>query len=96
MSISKLSWEAQLDLNIVNASVQEALKTKKLFRYQFKDSDSFVNILEDTKAQEKVISLNNGRATVPTIIINNSQKKIILSEPTDAELAKAISKLSLD
>ena len=34
-----------------------------------------INILEDTKAQEKVISLNNGRATVPTIIINNSQKK---------------------
>ena len=46
MSISNISWEAQLDLTIVNSSVQEALKTKKLFRYQFKDSSSFVNILE--------------------------------------------------
>jgi len=55
-----------------------------------------INILEDTKAQEKVISINNGKATVPTIIINNSQKKIILIEPTDTELAKPIIKLSLD
>jgi len=54
-----------------------------------------INILEDTKAQEKVISINNGRATVPTIIINNSEKEIILSEPTDSELAEAIGKLSL-
>ncbi len=46
MSISNISWEAQLDLTMVNSSVQEALKTKKLFRYQFKDSSSFVNILE--------------------------------------------------
>ncbi len=46
MSISNISWEAQLDLTIVNSSVQEALKTKKLFRYQFKDSRSSVNILE--------------------------------------------------
>ncbi len=46
MSISNISWEAQLDLNIINSSVQEALKTKKLFRYQFKDSSSFVNTLE--------------------------------------------------
>ncbi len=48
MTIRNISWEAQLDLNIVNSSVQEALKTKKLFRYQFKDSSSFVNILEKT------------------------------------------------
>ncbi len=48
MSISNISWEAQLDLTIINSSVQEALKTKKLFRYQFKDSSSFVNILEKT------------------------------------------------
>ena len=46
MSISNISWEAQLDLTMVNSSVQEALKTKKLFRYQFKESSSFVNILE--------------------------------------------------
>ena len=46
MSISNISWEAQLDLTIDKSSVQEALKTKKLFRYQFKDSSSFVNILE--------------------------------------------------
>ena len=54
-----------------------------------------VNILEDKKAQEKVIKINNGRATVPTIIIKNSKDEIVLSEPTDSELAKAISKLSL-
>ena len=55
-----------------------------------------INILEDAKSQEKVIRLNDGRATVPTIIINNTEKEIILSEPTDAELAEAISKLSLN
>ena len=54
-----------------------------------------INILEDKKAQEKVIKINNGRATVPTIIIKNSKDEIVLSEPTDSELAKAISKLSL-
>ena len=48
MSIRNISWEAELDLTIVNSSVQEALKTKKLFRYQFKDSSSSVNILEKT------------------------------------------------
>ncbi|MBM01853.1 MAG: NrdH-redoxin [Chloroflexi bacterium] len=53
-----------------------------------------INILEDKKAQEKVIKINNGRATVPTIIINNSKEEIVLSEPSDSELAKAISKLS--
>ena len=54
-----------------------------------------INILEDKKAQEKVIKINNGRATDPTIIIKNSKDEIVLSEPTDSELAKAISKLSL-
>ena len=54
-----------------------------------------INILEDKKAQEKVIKINNGRATVPTIIIKNSKDEKVLSEPTDSELAKAISKLSL-
>jgi len=54
-----------------------------------------INILEDTDAQDKVIQINNGRATVPTIIINNDDDKVILSEPSDAELAQAISKLSL-
>ena len=54
-----------------------------------------INILEDTDAQDKVIQINNGRATVPTIIINNDDDQVILSEPSDAELAQAISKLSL-
>ncbi len=46
MKISDISWEAELDLNIVLDSIHEAINTKKLFRYQFKKSESSVNILE--------------------------------------------------
>ena len=48
MEIKEICWEAELDLNSVSSSVQEALYTKKLFRYQFKNADSPVNILEKT------------------------------------------------
>ena len=46
MNIKDISWEAELDLNLINSSVQKAIKTKKLFRYQFKDTESSVNQLE--------------------------------------------------
>jgi|TARA_B110000438_G_scaffold191321_1_gene182955 glutaredoxin len=51
-----------------------------------------INILEDTQAQKIVINLNDGEARVPTIIIDNQDNKIILSEPSDLELSMAISK----
>ena len=47
MSIENISWEAELNLDLVNTSLQSAIKTKKLFRYQFKDSKSLVNHLEE-------------------------------------------------
>ena len=48
MRIEDVSWEAELDLGLVSNSLQQALSSKKLFRYQFKDSESYVNLLEKT------------------------------------------------
>ena len=53
-----------------------------------------INIIENPEFKETVESLNNGRQTVPTIIIENRSEKIILSEPSDAELLISIKKLS--
>tara|TARA_B100001741_G_scaffold93666_1_gene76823 strand:- start:278 stop:547 length:270 start_codon:yes stop_codon:yes gene_type:complete len=53
-----------------------------------------INIIENPQFKEKVENLNNGRQTVPTIIIENQSEKIILSEPSDAELLISIRKLS--
>tara|TARA_Y100001968_G_scaffold183133_1_gene167747 strand:+ start:18739 stop:19926 length:1188 start_codon:yes stop_codon:yes gene_type:complete len=46
MQAKDITWEAELDLNLVQASFQKAIQSKKLFRYQFKNSESSVNILE--------------------------------------------------
>tara|TARA_Y100001968_G_scaffold249693_1_gene234575 strand:- start:70 stop:1248 length:1179 start_codon:yes stop_codon:yes gene_type:complete len=46
MKIEEICWEAELNLDIVKSSLEKAIKTKKIFRYQFKKSDSSVNILE--------------------------------------------------
>ena len=53
-----------------------------------------INIIENPQFKETVESLNNGRQTVPTIIIENRSEKVILSEPSDAELLISIKKLS--
>ena len=53
-----------------------------------------INIIENPQFKETVESLNNGRQTVPTIIIENRSEKIILSEPSDTELLISIKKLS--
>ena len=53
-----------------------------------------INIIENTQFKDTVESLNNGMQTVPTIIIENHSEKIILSEPSDAELLISIKKLS--
>ena len=53
-----------------------------------------INIIENPQYKDIVESLNNGRQTVPTIIIENRSEKIILSEPSDAELLISIKKLS--
>lgn len=53
-----------------------------------------INIIENEQFKSIVEKLNNGRQTVPTIIIENHSKKIILSEPTDSELSISIKKLS--
>ena len=46
MKIQDICWEAQLDISNINDSIQKSISTKKLFRYQFKDSPSAVNSLE--------------------------------------------------
>ena len=53
-----------------------------------------INIIENPQYKDTVESLNNGRQTVPTIIIENRSEKIILSEPSDEELLISIKKLS--
>ncbi len=53
-----------------------------------------INIIENPEFKETVEKLNNGRQTVPTIIIENKSEKIILSEPSDLELGISIKKLA--
>ena len=53
-----------------------------------------INIIENPQYKDTVESLNNGKQTVPTIIIENRSEKVILSEPSDAELLISIKKLS--
>ena len=53
-----------------------------------------INIIENPEFKETVEKLNNGRQTVPTIIIENKTDKIILSEPSDLELDISIKKLA--
>ena len=42
----KINWGAELNTDLVNDAVQTALKTKKLFRYQYKETTSDVTKLE--------------------------------------------------
>ena len=44
-----------------------------------------INIIENPQFKEKVESLNNGRQTVPTIIIEKHSEKIILSASLSKE-----------
>jgi len=53
-----------------------------------------INIIENPEFKKTVEKLNNGRQTVPTIIIENKSDKIILSEPSDLELDISIKKLA--
>lgn len=53
-----------------------------------------INIIENPEFKDTVEKLNNGRQTVPTIIIENETEKIILSEPSDLELGISIKKLT--
>ena len=53
-----------------------------------------INIIENPEFKDTVEKLNNGRQTVPTIIIENEKEKIILSEPSDSELGISIKKLT--
>ena len=52
-----------------------------------------INIIENPEYKKIVEELNNGKQSVPTIIIKNITEKIILSEPSDLELALSIKKL---
>ena len=48
-----------------------------------------INILENESAIKSMKKINNGKESVPTIIINNNT---VVIEPTDDELIKAITK----
>jgi mycoredoxin len=52
---------------------------------------SYINIDEDEASAQKVIKLNNGYRSIPTIIFPNGN---ILVEPTTQELKKAIEEMS--
>ena len=54
-----------------------------------------INIMENPRYKKIVENLNNGRQSVPTILIENASEKIILSEPSDLELAFSIKKLTI-
>ena len=53
-----------------------------------------INIIDEPQYKSIVEKLNNGKQTVPTIIIENGNEKIILSEPTDSELSISVAKLT--
>jgi perosamine synthetase len=46
IELQKINWSAELNCDLVNDAVQTALKTKKLFRYQYKETTSDVTHLE--------------------------------------------------
>tara|TARA_B100000029_G_C17561392_1_gene953522 strand:- start:1746 stop:2024 length:279 start_codon:yes stop_codon:yes gene_type:complete len=48
-----------------------------------------INILENPSAKKDMKKINNGRESVPTIIINNNT---VVIEPTNYELMAAITK----
>ena len=65
--LKKINWSAELNTDLVNDAVQSALKTKRLFRYQFKEKVSDVTKLEteitqyvDCKYALAVSSATNG------------------------------------
>ena len=49
-----------------------------------------VNIDEDQAAEAFVRFINDGNSSTPTIILNRGDLKIILTEPSDEQLAKVL------
>lgn len=50
-----------------------------------------VNIDHHSAAEQFVVFVNNGYRSTPTLVIGKGQCKLILTEPTDAELIYALS-----
>lgn len=49
-----------------------------------------VNIDHDPEAERFVIFINNGYRSTPTLVLGEGKRRIILTEPTDAELDEAL------
>jgi mycoredoxin len=45
-----------------------------------------INIMHDAQAKNFVIFVNNGFQSTPTLVIGEGKRKIIMTEPTNAEL----------
>jgi len=49
-----------------------------------------VNIDHNQAAEQFVVFVNNGYRSTPTLVIGKGKRKLILTEPTDAELIYAL------
>lgn len=53
-----------------------------------------VNIDEDADAERFVIFINGGFRSTPTIVLGEGKRKLILTEPSNAELDEALAQAS--
>jgi len=49
-----------------------------------------INIDHDPAAEQFVVFINRGYRSTPTLVIGNGKTKLILTEPTDEELERAL------
>ncbi len=52
-----------------------------------------VNIDRDRAAEQFVIFVNNGYRSTPTLVLGTGKRKLILTEPTDAELIATLNQI---
>jgi mycoredoxin len=52
-----------------------------------------VNIDDDATANQFVLFINGGFRSTPTVVMGASKRKVILTEPTEAELDVALKEL---
>lgn len=52
-----------------------------------------VNIDHDAEAERFVIFINRGYRSTPTLVFGDGKRKLVLTEPTDEELAAVLAEL---
>ena len=55
----------------------------------------FINIDEDSAAEKQVLTWNDGRRRVPTIVVSHEGRDEVLSNPRRDELSKAIDEMAV-